>query len=58
MVNRLRQVEWAVEAMKRGAAEFLTKPVDLEVLSVAVDRVLGGFAGRRRLEQFQRPGGR
>jgi two-component system, NtrC family, response regulator AtoC len=46
-------VEVAVEAMKRGAAEFLTKPIDLDVLTVAVDKVWGASQARRRLEQFR-----
>jgi two-component system NtrC family response regulator len=33
-------VRTAVEAMKRGAADYLTKPIDLDELDVLVDRVL------------------
>ncbi len=33
-------VETAVEAMKNGAADFLTKPIDLDRLEVVVGRVL------------------
>lgn len=46
-------VELAVDAMKRGAAEFLTKPIDLDVLAVAVERVWAASQSRRRLEQFR-----
>lgn len=46
-------VETAVEAMKRGAAEFLTKPVDLDVLAMAVDKVWSTAQARRRLGQFE-----
>ncbi|MBN1491469.1 MAG: response regulator, partial [Phycisphaerae bacterium] len=46
-------VEVAVEAMKRGASEFLTKPVDLDVLAVTVDKVLATSAAKRRLGQFE-----
>lgn len=53
VVTAFGSVEVAVEAMKRGAAEFLTKPVDLDVLTVAVDRVWSASQARRRLEQFR-----
>jgi two-component system NtrC family response regulator len=33
-------VRTAVEAMKRGAADYLTKPIDLDELEVLIDRVL------------------
>lgn len=46
-------VELAVEAMKRGAAEFLTKPVDLDVLTVAMDKAWSASQARRRLQQFR-----
>lgn len=53
VVTAYGSVEVAVEAMKRGAAEFLTKPVDLDVLAVAVDKVWSASQARRRLEQFR-----
>lgn len=53
VVTAYGSVEVAVEAMKRGAAEFLTKPIDLDVLSVAVNRVWASSQARRRLEQFR-----
>ncbi len=46
-------VELAVQAMKLGAAEFLTKPVDLDVLMTAVAKVLAASEARRRLGQFE-----
>jgi len=46
-------VEIAVEAMKRGAAEFLTKPIDLDVLTAKVGSVWSALQARRRLEQFE-----
>jgi two-component system response regulator AtoC len=46
-------VEIAVEAMKRGAAEFLTKPIDLDVLTTKVGSVWSASQARRRLEQFE-----
>ena len=53
IVTAYGSVEVAVDAMKRGAAEFLTKPVDLDVLAVAIDRVWQASQARRRLEQFR-----
>jgi DNA-binding NtrC family response regulator len=53
VVTAYGSVEVAVDAMKRGAAEFLTKPVDLDVLIAAVDRVWSSSQARRRLEQFR-----
>jgi len=53
VVTAYGSVEVAVDAMKRGAAEFLTKPVDLDVLTVAVGRVWSDSQARRRLEQFR-----
>lgn len=53
VVTAYGSVEMAVDAMKRGAAEFLTKPVDLDVLTVTVDRVWSASHARRRLEQYR-----
>lgn len=53
VVTAYGSVEVAVDAMKRGAADFLTKPVDLDVLCVAVERVWSASHARRRLEQFR-----
>lgn len=53
VVTAYGSVEVAVEAMKRGAADFLTKPIDMDVLAVAVEKVLSASQARRRLEQFR-----
>ena len=53
VVTAYGSVEVAVDAMKRGAADFLTKPIDLDVLTVAVDKVWSASEARRRLEQFR-----
>ncbi len=53
VITAYGSVEVAVDAMKRGAAEFLTKPIDLDVLSVAVQKVWSTSRARRRLEQFR-----
>ncbi len=47
VVTAFGTVELAVEAMKRGAADFLLKPVDPDHLLLLVDRALG----RRRLQR-------
>jgi FixJ family two-component response regulator len=41
----------SVQAMKRGATDFLTKPVDDEVLLAAVDAALAEAQRRRGLQQ-------
>jgi DNA-binding NtrC family response regulator len=46
-------VEKAVEAIKRGAVDFLTKPADLDLLARAIDRALD----RRRLARVSAAGG-
>jgi len=53
VVTAFGSVEVAVDAMKRGAAEFLTKPVDLDVLTVTVEKIWSASQARRRLEQFR-----
>ena len=50
MLTAYGSVETAVEAMKRGAYDYLTKPVDLDRLDVVLDRALGS----RRLERENR----
>jgi len=40
MVTAHGTMETAIEAMKRGATEYLTKPVDLETAEAAVKRIL------------------
>jgi DNA-binding NtrC family response regulator len=44
------QVDDAVAAMKQGAADYLRKPVDLDELVIAVERVLEATALRNRLD--------
>jgi two-component system, NtrC family, response regulator AtoC len=52
-VTAYGSVQVAVDAMKRGAADFLTKPIDLDVLTVTVDKLWAASQQRRRLEQFR-----
>lgn len=53
VVTAYGSVEVAVDAMKRGAAEFLIKPIDLDVLLVTVDKLWAASCDRRRLKQFR-----
>jgi two-component system NtrC family response regulator len=53
VITAYGSVEVAVDAMKRGAAEFLTKPLDLDVLNVTIEKVLTSSQQRKRLEQFR-----
>jgi len=46
MMTAYGNVDTAVEAMKRGADDFLTKPVNLEKLEILIKRAING----RRLE--------
>lgn len=47
-------IEKAVEAMKLGAADFLTKPFSSEEFGVKVDRLLSGREERERLRRENR----
>ncbi|UCD28187.1 MAG: sigma-54-dependent Fis family transcriptional regulator [Planctomycetota bacterium] len=53
VVTAYGSVEVAVDAIKRGAADFLTKPIDLDVLTVAVEKVWSASQARRQLQQFR-----
>ncbi|RJP31680.1 MAG: sigma-54-dependent Fis family transcriptional regulator [Phycisphaerales bacterium] len=46
-------VETAVEAMKAGAADFLTKPVDLKELQIVVDKTLSHQRVVENLDYFK-----
>ena len=47
-------VESAVEAMHRGAVDYLTKPVKIEDLRIRVKKAMEGQALRRRTEELER----
>jgi DNA-binding NtrC family response regulator len=51
-------VEQAVEALKKAADDFLTKPLDLDHLAVSVERTLEHIRLRRRLRGFEALHGR
>jgi DNA-binding NtrC family response regulator len=50
MLTAHGSIETAVEAMKKGAYDFLTKPIDKDLLKLTVDRALQ----RRKLERENR----
>lgn len=52
MMTAYGNVETAVEAMKRGAFDFLTKPVNIEKLEILIRRALRGRATEAEVEQL------
>ncbi len=48
-----RTVSTAIEAMKAGAADYLTKPFDVEELLIAVRRAIEGVALERELHRLR-----
>lgn len=53
MMTAYGSVETAVEAMKRGAFDFLTKPVNIEKLEILIKRALKSRATEATVEQLQ-----
>lgn len=53
MMTAYGNVETAVEAMKRGAFDFLTKPVNIEKLEIIMRRALKSRATEAKVEQLQ-----
>ena len=41
----------AVEAMRRGAADFLSKPIDVGELGLRIDRLVRVFAGEEHIRE-------
>lgn len=58
MITAFGSVPQAVEALRAGADDFLTKPLDLDHFRVAVDRALETRRLRRRVEEYDRILGR
>ncbi|MCC5834072.1 MAG: sigma-54-dependent Fis family transcriptional regulator [Opitutales bacterium] len=52
MMTAYGNVETAVEAMKRGACDFLTKPVNIEKLEILMRRALQNRATEAKVEQL------
>jgi two-component system response regulator AtoC len=53
MMTAYGNVETAVEAMKRGAFDFLTKPVNIEKLEILIRRALKSRSTEEQVEQLQ-----
>lgn len=53
MITAFGSVREAVECLQAGAADFLTKPLDLDHLGTALDRVLELRALRRQVAEYR-----
>jgi len=53
VITAFGTIEQAVQALKRGADDFLTKPLDLEHLRLSVQRVLETRGLRQQLERYR-----
>jgi DNA-binding NtrC family response regulator len=53
MMTAYGSVETAVEAMKRGAYDFLTKPVNLEQLEIIIRRALRSKKAEKRVDELE-----
>ena len=47
------QIDYAVEAMKKGALDFITKPIDIKVLKKSIEKAEDLIAMRRELEYLR-----
>ena len=47
-------LETAVRAIRAGVYDFLTKPLDIDVVALALDRAVGHRALRREVEALRR----
>jgi DNA-binding NtrC family response regulator len=47
------QIEYAVEAMKKGALDFITKPIDMKTLKQSISRAEDLVAMRRELDHLR-----
>ena len=54
MMTAYGNVETAVEAMKSGAYDFLTKPVNIEKLEILIRRALQGRTTQQEVEQLHK----
>ncbi|MCS6896806.1 MAG: sigma-54 dependent transcriptional regulator [Nitrospira sp.] len=53
MLTGTKSVKTAVDAMKLGAADYLSKPFDIEELRITVDRALNTSALEREVKQLR-----
>ncbi len=53
MLTGTKSVKTAVDAMKLGAADYLSKPFDVEELRIVVDRALNSQALEREVKQLR-----
>jgi len=58
VITGFGSIEQAVDALKKDADDFLTKPLDLEHLALSVHRVLDHIRLRRRLSRYEALHGR
>src|SRR6185436_11129183 len=54
VVTSLQDTGSAVQAMRAGAEDYLTKPVDFDALTVAIERALEGRSVRSEVENLRR----
>lgn len=47
------QIDYAVEAMKKGALDFITKPIDMKTLKMSISRAEDLVAMRRELDHLR-----
>jgi DNA-binding NtrC family response regulator len=61
LITAFGTVDQAVDALKKGADDFLTKPLDIEHLLLSVDRILEHRSLQRELKRYKQqqkgPGG-
>ncbi|MCP8939571.1 sigma-54 dependent transcriptional regulator [Alsobacter sp. SYSU M60028] len=54
MLTAFGSIDLAVQAIKRGAVDFLAKPVNPDVLDLAVKRAISASSMRRRYDYYRR----
>ncbi len=53
MITAHGQIDYAVEAMKKGALDFITKPIDMKTLKKSIERAENMVAMRRELDHLR-----
>lgn len=53
MMTAYGDIRTAIEAIKRGASDFLKKPLDLEEMNVAITKALSSQVMKRKLEIYE-----